>query len=170
MEVYMKKIALAALLCLILAAGAFADHPGGLGIGVVGAYHGNWDAAAGYPQYGLSLKAPGLPAFWGICLRINDSFFQLSLTCDKYIIDQTLIAGFGWFIGLGAYANTVIPSGNGEFGLGFGARLPIGLSVQPVNILEIFVDIAPSVGISLVPSFDFPNGGWPVEFGIRLWL
>jgi hypothetical protein len=36
-------------------------------------------------------------------------------------------------------------------------------------MLEIFVDVAPSFGISLNP-FKFPAGGLPLEVGFRLWL
>ena len=169
----MKRILLVLVLFTIIATGtAFADHPKGIGVGVfygTSSSWGGWGWGTGYGYYGLSLKIPSIPIFWGINMRITEGYFQLGLMGDKYFIDQVLVKDFGlhWFLGLGLYGNIAFWNDNAAFA--FGARLPIGLSWQPVKPLEIFLNLAPSLGIHINP-LDFPNGGLGAEFGIRLWF
>ncbi|MDR2702215.1 MAG: hypothetical protein LBB72_07270 [Spirochaetaceae bacterium] len=165
----MKRIVIVLILALIVATGTvFADHPNGLGIGIVGGWYGNW-GGGGYGNYGLSLKVPVIPVFWGINLHIKDTYFSLGITGDKYLFDSTLVKSInlGWYLGIGLWGGVTIfekPS------FSVGARAPIGLNWRPIDILEIFLDVAPSVGISVINPFEFPVGGWPVELGIRFWL
>jgi opacity protein-like surface antigen len=163
----MKKVLLVLALLIVISASAFADHPAGLGIGVVGGYYGGW-SGSGHSQVGLSLKVPKLPIFWGVNLQIHKEYFALGVTGDYYIIDNKLVPAIGlnWYLGVGGYGGI---SFGDDLTLAVGARVPIGLSWQPINLLEIFIDIAPSLGIRINPV-DFPDGGWPVEIGIRLWL
>jgi hypothetical protein len=166
----MKKLVILIALITIIGTGtAFADHPSGLGIGVVGSYWGGW--GGGYaPGFALSLKLPSVPLFWGIGLQIHDGYFGLGVSGDKYLIDQALVKDIGlhWYLGLGGWVN--LGFGNDWFGCSLGLRLPVGLSWQPIPLLELFLDIAPSLGVEVAPGFHFPAGGWQPEFGIRLWL
>jgi hypothetical protein len=167
----MKRLILVLVLFAIIStSAAFADHPKGLGIGLVYGTSSSWGAGNwGNGYYGLSLKVPAVPVFWGIHLRVTNDFFALGLMGDKYFIDSALVKDIGlhWFLGLGLYGNIAFASESASFG--FGARLPIGLSWQPVNVLELFLNLAPSLGINVNP-LDFPAGGLGAEFGIRLWL
>jgi hypothetical protein len=158
-------------------AGVFAEHPNGLGIGVVGQYNSSWDGFAGNAGGALSLKVPGLPIFWGINFDFRSHYFGVGVTGDYYIIDQTLLSniGLGWYLGLGGYAGIGIWDNYNM--IRFGGRLPIGLSFRPINLLEIFLDVAPSLGVGLytggwtgADDFHFPEGGLGVDIGIRLWL
>lgn len=181
MEVQMKKIIIVFALAAILATGtAFADHPDGWGVGIVGGYYGGWEGG-GYPHFGLSLKVPDLPIFWGINLNISSYYFGLGVTGDYYFIDKILAPDINlhWFLGVGGWVNLGIwNTGNKDGGVAFGlgARVPIGLSWQldlggsPLTFLEIFLDVAPSLGVYIAPGFHFPAGGWPIEFGLRLWF
>jgi hypothetical protein len=187
----MKKKLFASALVLILATGAvFADHPNGFGIGVVGSYGWGRDLGAA-----LSLKVPAIPVFWAINAefdsRDNEDHFSIGISGDKYLIDSVLVKDIGlhWYVGLGAWGNfyshtwTVLTKEYSSTSFGFGARLPIGLSWQPIPLLEVFLDFVPRLGVAFSPEVkddagkvlqkggaDFPVFGFPIELGIRLWL
>ena len=166
----MKKAVLCLALFAILAAGTvFADHPGGWGVGIQGGYNGYW--SGGYFGSGaLSLKIPKLPIFWAIRLDIEEGYFGLGVSGDYYLIDSKLVPAIGlnWYLGLGGGLG--LSFGNNWLGFGVAARLPIGLSWQPIPLLEIFLQAVPSLGVSILPEFHFPYGGWGGDLGIRLWF
>jgi hypothetical protein len=162
----MKKIVLVIALAAILATGTvFAQHSGGLGIGVLwgGDIYNSFAHSAA-----LSLKLPGFPFYWGISVGGFGDVLLIGVQGDKYLFDQVLVKniGLGWYFGLGGYVNLVLAN---KPSLSFGARLPIGLSWIPVNFFELFTNFAPSLGISFNPTH-FPNITVPLELGIRLWL
>jgi hypothetical protein len=163
-----KKILLVLILVVVFSGAVFADHPENkLGIGVMGRWSGLWDGI-GYPGAALSLKVPGVPIFWGINLGFDSNYFSIGVSGDKYFMEGALVSDIKlhYFIGLGLWADLTRA---GDTYLSFGARLPIGLSWHLVDPVEIFLDVAPSLGVSINP-FHFPAGGWPIELGIRLWL
>jgi len=167
----MKKIFLVLVLAAIIAAGtAFADHPGGFGIGVQYGGSGHWGASGYYSNVALSLKLPNLPVFWAVRLDINDGYFGLGVSGDYYFIDSSLFSAINlnWYLGIGGSLGLAF--GNNWMNLGLAARLPIGLSWQPIPLLEIFLQVVPSLGIDIVPSFHFPSGGFGGDIGIRIWL
>jgi len=166
----MKKILLVIVLAVIMAGAVFADHPDDkFGIGVMAGWYGGW-GSGGLAHTALSLKMPNAPVFWGINLNFSSGHFNLGISGDKYFIERALISGVGlhWYVGLGAWANVGFSSGTVD--LSAGARLPIGLSWHMFSFLELFMDVAPSLGVRIIPKFDFPAGGWPIELGVRLWL
>jgi hypothetical protein len=183
----MKKIVLTFVLAAILATGSvFAAHPNGLGIGVQGGYGIGFTGYNGSAGAALSLKIPNIPIFWAVNLNFGDNFFGIGLTGDKYIFDQKISGPFGWYLGLGLYFNYYSWSfSNTDYspvgGLGVGARVPIGLSIQPVKFFEIFLDVAPALGLYV--NFEgkykgviYRDGGMglafgmPLEIGLRFWL
>ena len=167
----MKKAVFCLALFTILATGTvFADHPGGFGIGVQGGFSGTWGVVGNYGGGALSLKLPSLPVFWAIRLDILTDFFNLWVSGDYYLIDSKLVPAIGlnWYLGIGGALG--LSFGSNWMGLGLAARLPIGLSWQPVRLLEIFLQVVPSLGVSIVPEFHFPYGGWGGDIGIRLWF
>jgi hypothetical protein len=177
MEIFMKKLVLVLVFLVILAAGAFAEHPGGWGIGVMGQSNFDWDGFANSWGAALSLKAPQLPIFWGINGRIRNDYFGLSVTGDYYIIDQTITPdiNFGWYFGIGGYAGFYHVGENIDYnGLGFGARVPIGIYFIPVRFFEVFLDVAPSLGLGInfgnKSGMDLPAGGLGVDLGVRFWI
>jgi len=166
----MKKAVLCLALFTIFATGAvFADHPGGFGIGIQGGYSGYWDGG-GFGNGALSLKLPGLPVFWAIRMDIVEGYFGLGVSGDYYLIDSKLVPAIGlnWYLGVGGALGLSLYSN--WLGLGVAARLPIGLSWQPIQFLEIFLQVVPSLGVSILPGFHFPYGGWGGDIGIRVWF
>ncbi|MDR0412040.1 MAG: hypothetical protein LBH75_08735 [Treponema sp.] len=162
----MKKFLAVCAIGLALATGSvFADHPSGLGLGVVfGGGVGEYNGA-------LSLKVPSLPVYWTVRLGIWDSSFGLGVTGDYYIIDSTLVSSInlGWYLGLGGYAG--LWGFSDKLGFAAGARLPIGLSWQFLGHGEIFLEIAPQLGIQVLPDVHFPHASFfNGALGFRYWF
>jgi len=164
----MKKLVIVIALAAILATGtAFADHPSGFGIGVQGGGSGRWVGGYGYGYGGaLSLKLPGVPIFWAIDAGFWGSSLWLNVAGDYYFIDSQIVNTLHWYFGVGGYVDLGI--GN-PFGLGLGVRVPIGLSWQPIDLLEIYLQAVPSIGVGILPGFGL-GGGWGGNLGIRFWF
>jgi len=168
-----KKLVLAVAFAAVLTTGtalASPVHPGGLGIGAL--WGGSLDNGF-HNSAALSLKLPNVPIFWGIRLGGFDGNLWVGIQGDYYFLGSQIIPTLSWFLGLGAYGNIHI--GGDNLGIGFGARLPVGLTWQPINLLEVFINLAPQVGGAFWTGggggFDFPHGGFfGAEIGIRLWL
>ena len=174
----MKKLMFIFVLASILAVGAFADHPSGWAIGPGFQFGNRWDSSydAG-SSLTLFLKAPQFPIYWGISFDIFklSDWLDLTVTGDYFLIDKRLIpdVNFGWFLGVGGYVNLLLDSDFTMFD--FGGRLPIGLYIMPLDFLEIFLDIAPSVGFYYqnIKNSDAKTGlggGWRGDFGVRFWF
>ena len=165
----MKKLLLVFALAAIIAAGtAFADHPGGLGIGVQGGVSGQWIGGT-FGGGALSLKVPSLPIFWAVRFDISSGYTGLGISGDYYLIDDKLVPDIGlhWYLGVGGSLG--LGFANDYVGLGVGARIPIGLSWQPIPLLEVFLQVVPSLGLNIVPNIGL-GGGWGGDIGIRIWL
>lgn len=171
----MKKLVLVVVLVAVIGTGTvFAQgaHPNKLGIGIL------WGGNVGNHfsnNLALSLKVPSVPIFWGITARITNDWFAVGVQGDYYMIGSYFVGDMlGWFLGLGFYANAGF--GDNSSNIGFGARLPVGLTFQPLNFFEVFLNIAPQVGGAIWISgdkdgFEFPHGGFfNFELGIRFWL
>ena len=185
----MKKAVIGVVLAAILTTGtAFASpvHPDGLGIGIMGGF-----GTGGVGSAALSLKLPTLPVFWGINAGFWTHGFSLGVQGDVYLRGSMLVDDvLGWFFGLGGYVGfashsdeTVIRGGvqhtRSWTRIGFGLRAPIGLTVQLIELLEVFVNLAPSVGINIFSNDNawddrYSGVGLGVglggELGLRFWL
>ena len=159
----MKKFLLVIALAAILATGtAFADHPSGFGIGVQGGYGGGIGGA-------LTLKFPSMPIFWAVDAGAWANYLWLGLAGDYYFIDSAIAADIGlhWYLGVGGYVNLGVGD---PLNVAVGARVPIGLSWQPIPLLEIYLQIVPSVGLSVLPSVGLWPNFWSGNLGLRLWF
>jgi hypothetical protein len=148
---------------------AFADHPNKLGIGLVGGGTFGRDSYSS-GDVGLALKLPSIPLYWGINLNMNDSGVGLGVTGDKYFYDQTLLREgsfkLDWYLGLGGFATLGFYD---DFSASLGARVPVGLSWHVVQPFEVWLGIAPSLGVQITP-FQFPTWHVAGEVGARVWL
>lgn len=171
----MKKVILVLVLVSFVTVGTvFADHPSGLGIGVVGSYNYSYGYASG-GSAGLSLKVPALPIFWGINAGFGTNYFSVHVTGDGYLFDSEIIPTLGWFLGIGGYFSFYSHSGGTSYtSLAVGGRIPVGLSWQPLDLIEVFLDVAPSFGLGIGAANDSAKMGFdffvPVEIGLRIWL
>jgi hypothetical protein len=166
-----KGLLVLALFAIVTIGTVFADHPDGFGVGVAGRY-GIGDIG-GFGA-GLSLKIPSIPIFWGVNYGFNSDYLGIGITGDYYLIDKALVreTGLNWYMGVGGFFDTLIA--DDFIVLDIGTRVPIGISWQPVSLLEVFFGIAPSIGFEIVASGTYTGGGiiWgiPVELGFRLWF
>jgi len=172
----MKKTVMLIMLAVILSVGAFAEHPSGWGVGVVGQGGVVWDGFGGSGGGALSLKAPQFPIYWGISFALRNNFWGISVTGDYFTIENTINSNLnlGWFFGIGGYAGVYGYSGS-ESGIALhaGARAPIGIYIFPLNFLEVFLDVAPSLGLGLgIGDRGGINidGGIGGELGVRFWF
>jgi hypothetical protein len=175
----MRKFWFLGILLIILPAGAFAQHPQGWGVGVVGQYGFAWDGFSGSPGFALSLKLPRFPLYMSAYIFMQDHGSGFSLTADHYIIDETIIPGinFGWFMGIGAYAgfNSSNDPSRDWTAVKAGARVPVGIYLNPVDFFEVFTNLAPSLGLGYYTgdyhkTFNFPEGGIGLDIGVRFWF
>ena len=170
-----KKLVLVVALAAVMVVGTadklFASpvHPDGWGVGAL--WGGSVDGGL-TSNVALSLKAPNLPVFWGIRLGLGGGTTWVGLQGDVYIMGGEIVPTLGWFLGLGLYGNFFLGD---DFALGFGARVPIGLTWQPIQIFELFLNLAPQIGGYMYThgdgGFEFPHGGFfGFEIGLRLWF
>jgi hypothetical protein len=152
----MKKVVLMILVAVFATGVVFADHPSGFGIGVQGGGSTSWSGGGFGGGAALSLKLPSLPIFWAVRMDIGNDAFGLGISGDYYLIDDALIpaAGLHWYLGLGVGVG--LWGFNDTLGLGVSGRLPIGLSWQPIPLLEIFLQVVPNLGAAVLPEFHFP--------------
>ncbi len=156
----MKKriatIAIALLLLTVTASGAF-----GLGIGL--SY--GISPLGGLPGQNLllSVKADQLPFLLGVGARMNASTFSLGLTADWWAMNNNLVNFINYYLGLGLYA------GIGQ-DIALGARLPIGLNAFPIEPLEIFLEVAPTLAFISPGGITFPDIGLQGAVGLRFWF
>ena len=190
----MKKLVLALILAVAMSANAFAEHPDGWGIGIVG--RGDWTVHSGgwgnrgISSMALSLKVQNIPIYWGFNVSMGNNHFGVGVTGDYHLIHDNIIdfngPKLGCYLGVGGYFGLSFwypPETWNYYSLSIGARLPIGLSFQvPIydNIsLEIFGALVPNLGL----GFWFWESGWDTnrsrvgisggiggELGIRIWF
>ncbi len=153
-----KIIAIAVILLVITAASSFA-------IGIGGAF--GFDPIGSSPYSGaLSLKYSDWPLL-GISASGNSDQFNLGLTADWWLYHEHLAGILNLYAGLGGYG--VLGLGNST-NFQIGARIPVGLQIFPIDVLELFLEVAPAVGVTLGDNFSFPNWGLQSAVGFRFWF
>lgn len=156
------RVFLAAALLLCAAAGTISAKGAGFAIGGEGALY--LAGAGGLPMSAmLTFHIPQVPLMFGIGVQ---NPFAVAATADYWAAHGSLGSIFAWYAGVGAYLSfNFAPGGN----VAAGGRIPIGLQLWPFrDVLELFVEIAPAVGIILVPTgFDWHLQG---AVGLRFWL
>jgi hypothetical protein len=191
----MKKLIFVLLIGLLVGTAAFADHSG-LGIGIVGG--GGW-GGVGTGNFGLSLKIPRMPVFWGIYFPFyaDAHNFGMGITGDFYIFDRNLVTHdftnedgtykfkLDWYLGLGGFFSfhtwrDTWNNGRGRKsggGVDFGLRVPIGLSWHIIKPLELFLGIHPGLGFYITDKdyYGYDNRQAVYfniggEIGLRLWI
>ena len=141
---------------------AFAAKGSGLAIGGEGSLY--IAGANGLPTSAmLLLHLPKFPLMMGIGVT---SAPGIGFTADYWFAHENLSSLFALYVGIGGYLS--IDTGSSS-SVGAGGRLPIGLQLWPAGkVLEIFLEVAPAVGVILSPTgFD-----WHLQaaLGLRVWI
>ena len=170
----MKKIIIVIALMAIIGTGtAFADHPEGWGIGIYNTFdHTLFNGTLHGFGAGLTIVFPGFPVFFYFDLTNN--FNHVAAAGDYYFIDDNIDGPWHWYFGLGLGVASWI--NDKKLGLATALRIPIGVSVQPIDWFEFFIQAVPQVGIRFVghegdkEGFGIYNRFWGGNIGIRFWF
>lgn len=118
------------------------------GIGLYGNLVGNGTGTGG--GGGLTIRSGSFPVIgleWNFLP--HNSIAGVSL--DGWLVNQPLSDRLSYYLGIGGYAAA---SGTNTLDIfNFGARIPLGLQLFPVDPLEVFLEVAPM--IVLVPAVDW---------------
>ena len=155
----MRRVVVLVLALLMLAAVTGMSDTWG-----VGASFGI-DALGGLPEQAmLSLKVPQVPVLWGVGAQIGNDQFNLGLTGDWWLYNENLFSFINLYVGPGLYAALPEP-------FELGGRVPVGINAYPVDVFEIFFEVAPTLlfvsdrgGVS-IPEFAVQGA-----FGFRFWF
>ncbi len=147
---------------MVVATGLFAMQPDGLAVGGEGSLR--IEGERRLPAGGmLLLHVPGLP----LMLAFGAGSAPAIAVIADYWIAQGPDAGvLSWYVGFGGYLRYYLEPNT----LAVGARLPLALQLWPFGQrnLEFFIEIAPAVGIRLIPTgFDWHLQG---AAGLRYWV
>ncbi len=111
----------------------------------------------------FSLKISQIPFLMGLGFKIDENNSAIGLTGDWWIVNKNLFSFVNYYIGPGfylGYSNMFL----------LGGRLPIGLNVYPIENLELFVEVAPTLALGIGESLSFPEWGFQSAFGLRFWF
>ncbi|MDR2658829.1 MAG: hypothetical protein LBC27_02405 [Spirochaetaceae bacterium] len=150
-----KILVIAAALFVFASVEAFS-----FGLGV----RGNWgyDGIGG----GSLLFSPNRDFHFGLSYYIGD-VLHLGLTADWWFYEWELAGPLSLYIGAGLYGWVWLGD---DVNTGLGVRVPVGLDLNPTDWLEIFLEIAPQIGVGLLPSVGI-SGNWiSASIGIRFWI
>jgi hypothetical protein len=111
----------------------------------------------------LSAKLDQLPFLMGIGFTIGQNTFQLGFTADWWLFTENLVSFINLYAGPGLYVGI-------SEAIQLGARVPIGLNAYPLDILELFLEIAPTISATFGDPISFPNFDWQGSFGFRFWF
>lgn len=156
-----RSIVLAGILVCAAASTASAKDSG-FAIGGEGALY--LAGAGGLPVSAMIVfHVPQLPLMFGIGVQ---NPFAVAVTVDYWAAHGTITSIFAWYAGVGGYLSFDVKPGGTTTA---GGRIPIGLQAWPVGrVVEVFAEIAPAVGVVLVPTgFDWHLQG---AVGVRFWL
>ena len=152
------KVTFFAITSVLLALCSFQAF--GWGIGVEGGY-GLGTVPGGNAM--LTMKLDNLPLF-GVGLAGDSSNLSLGLTADWWLMKETLADSLILYVGPGAYAGF-----QSDKSISVGGRVPIGVQVYPLKWLELFIEVAPRVGVTFSSS---PGIDWGLmgALGARFWF
>ncbi len=159
----MRKIIIivCAILILCSTAGFGAARGSGFAIGGEGSLY--FAGSGGLPASAmLTFHLPRLPLM--LAIGVSNPF-AIAMTGDYWFYHHALVSILDFYAGLGGYFSFNPNAGNGSLG----ARLPLGIQLWPFGqVLEIFVEVAPALGVSLVPTgFEWHFQG---AVGFRIWF
>jgi len=157
----MKKILL--VLVLFVSAGVSSAFAWGIG----GAFNlGVTDSAI--PGAALTVKPPNSSLVFGLGATLGSNVSVIGLTADYWAVNAKLVDALNYYVGFGGYLTIVANDNNNALGLG--GRIPVGLNIFPIKPLELFLEVAPTIGVGLGDPVTFPVWGLQGAFGFRFWF
>lgn len=123
------------------------------------------------PGVALTLKVDSIPLVFAGNWYAGDNT-SIGVTGDYWVINDRLgnlgKVGVNWFLGIGFYTSMFFGD---EFQIDGGLRIPVGLNTfLAKGFFEPFIMIAPSFGLTFVPSLGMSNVFFPISAGFRMWF
>ncbi|MEK6795287.1 MAG: DUF3996 domain-containing protein [Spirochaetota bacterium] len=173
----MKKLFLTVAFAVSMSAGAFAAHSSmeGLSLGI--GFRGDYllgSGGVGNTGYGpaFMFKLPGFPPMFGVAFNFGAAGFNLGVTADWWLFKTTLASGtvdLCLYIGPGVYGSFSFASSYANIGVGL--RIPVGLQLFIIAPFEIFLELAPAIGVGGIGNtIYFPAWGVQGNLGFRFWF
>ncbi|QEN08741.1 hypothetical protein EXM22_12360 [Oceanispirochaeta crateris] len=138
--------------------------------GLGAAYTFGLDSEGNNKGAALSINTPAIPGtVQNVRLAFNGSeYFNFSISDDWWVIQENISGDLDFYVGLGFYTGIVITEDDSDFSLG--GRVPIGLTMKPIDFLEFFLEVAPAMGVGFKPTIYFPSWNVQAALGMRLWF
>jgi hypothetical protein len=110
----------------------------------------------------LTFHIPRVPMMFAVGVT---NPLAIGFTADYWFADGKIGGPFDWYVGIGAWASFAW----NPTGFALGGRIPLGIQAWPFGSnLELFVELAPAIGVSLVPTaFEWHLQG---ALGLRFWF
>ncbi len=123
------------------------------------------------PGVAVTFKVDSIPLVFAANYFAGDTT-TVGLTGDYWGLNRKLVSigrvPLNWFFGIGFFANAVFAD---EFSMTGGMRLPLGLNMFLLDgFMEPFLQIAPSFGLTFIPSIGADRPFFPISAGFRLWF
>ena len=161
----MKRKYIGALSALLLLASAslFANA----GMGVQGGYSISNDM--GGANAAVTLKISGFPMVFAADVNVNRDFISTGITADYWIVNPQLAGILHWYTGPGIDASLVF-TGNSFGGVYLAGRWVAGINVFLSYTLELYLQAAGELGLTIANDVDFPKWRVPLDLGFRFWF
>ncbi len=120
-----------------------------------------------YPGGAITFKLPVLPPVFGVGFSFGSQAFRLGITGDWWLWNFQLVSILWMYVGPGLWVNiNIADSGTG---VGLGVRVPVGLELWVIEPLELFLEIAPRVGLAIRDPVTID---WGIQgaVGFRFWF
>jgi len=159
-----KKSILFVMLALMIVPAAFSAT--GLGA----AYTFGWDKEGSNSGGALSINTPAIPGtVQNVRLTFNGTqYFSFSVSDDWWVVEKNITGNLNMYVGLGFYCGYTYADSKNDFSLG--GRVPVGLSIKPIDFLEFFLEVGPAMGVGFEPTIYFPSWNVQSALGVRLWF
>jgi hypothetical protein len=159
-----KIVILVAAIMLLSTAGLSAF---GLGL------QGDWNAGTNGTGVSLTFKTDSIPLVFAANWNIGEKMQTVGLTGDYWLFNKPITkfadGSLNWFVGVGFFARATFFDSKADFGAG--VRIPVGLNAFIAeNVIEPYIQFAPSFGVNFVPSLGAGTPFWPLSAGIRIWF
>ena len=165
----MKKIILIVIVLLLVVGFTSFAADTAIGVAWIGDFNFvNWGGLGN--DIALSFKLPKFPPVFDLTLWAGSGYFKIGLIGDWWLVNKELAENiFFWYLGPGFVASIAV---GGVASIGLAARLPIGLQIFPIEPLELFLEVAPAIGVGISTGGGGAGltGGIMTGIGARYWF
>ena len=116
-----------------------------------------------YPGGALTVKLPKLPMVIGVGATIGSGNVNIGITADWWLYQAPLFGIVSIYIGPGLYVAI-------SQSVQIGARIPVGFQIFIIEPLELFLELAPQIGVGIGDPVSFPEFGIMGAVGFRFWF